>query len=355
MKSLKNTLIFIGAWMVTATIILFTAAIISPKGPDGKAIVGDTYTVVVLIVPIVCGVLAVKKASSMVESAKVKKEQAFKSSVHGESFNVPRSAKMQNEMGKELIDSANTNLSIAYDSDSVSLFIHFYEKAIENFERAGKLDKVNYSVSPKWKAQNLKDEFQLHLCDAIVKSKKAVIDDICGKYKNSREFQEKALSDFQHSLKIVSPRFSDGTQEVADAAVADIQKMLSAKSAEEKRTSLIDNMSGEDFEAWCAELLRRHDYKNIEITPKSGDQGVDIIADKNDVKYAIQCKRYSSDLGNAPVQEVNAGKLFYHCHVGIVMTNRHFTQGGKDAADATGTLLWDRDKIFNMAKEVDML
>ena len=44
-------------------------------------------------------------------------------------------------------------------------------------------------------------------------------------------------------------------------------------------------------------------------------------------KYAIQCKCYSSDLGNSPVQEVHAGKSMYNCHVGVVMTNRHFTSG----------------------------
>lgn len=101
----------------------------------------------------------------------------------------------------------------------------------------------------------------------------------------------------------------------------------------------IDHMEGHDFEQWCAALLKKNGYTNIEITQGSNDQGVDIVATNNDIRYAIQCKCYSSDLGNTPVQEVHTGKAIYRCHVGVVMTNRYFTAGAKQAAEATGTLL----------------
>lgn len=110
----------------------------------------------------------------------------------------------------------------------------------------------------------------------------------------------------------------------------------------------IDNMSGSEFEEWCAELLRNNGFENVEISARSGDQGVDILAERNDITYAIQCKCYSHDLGNTPVQEVLTGKTVYHRHIAAVMTNRHFTKGAKEAASATGVLLWDRDKLKAM-------
>lgn len=112
----------------------------------------------------------------------------------------------------------------------------------------------------------------------------------------------------------------------------------------------MDHMEGHAFETWCADLLKKYNFENVEVTPGSNDQGVDIVALKDGIKYAIQCKCYSSDLGNGPIQEVNTGKAIYHCHVGVVMTNRHFTQGAIDASIATGTLLWDRDKLIEMIK-----
>lgn len=112
--------------------------------------------------------------------------------------------------------------------------------------------------------------------------------------------------------------------------------------------SKIDLMDGHEFEHWCADLLEENGFSNVEVTVGSGDQGVDVLARKDGIRYAIQCKCYSKDLGNKPVQEVNSGKIIYHCQIGVVMTNRYFTKGAKDAADATGVLLWDRNKLKQM-------
>ena len=109
-----------------------------------------------------------------------------------------------------------------------------------------------------------------------------------------------------------------------------------------------DGMDGHEFEYWCAELLRKNGYTDVEVTKGSGDQGVDVLAVKDGIRYAIQCKCYSSNLGNGPVQEVHAGKALYHCQVGVVMTNQYFTAGAKELADATGVLLWGRDKLEEM-------
>lgn len=114
----------------------------------------------------------------------------------------------------------------------------------------------------------------------------------------------------------------------------------------------IDTMEGHDFEHWCAELLQRNGFYKVEVTPGSGDHGVDILAEKDSIRYAIQCKCYSSNLGNTPIQEVYAGKEMYRCHVGAVITNRYFTGGGAALAKATGVLLWDRDWIARTLKNM---
>lgn len=107
-------------------------------------------------------------------------------------------------------------------------------------------------------------------------------------------------------------------------------------------------MNGYDFEQFCSELLRKNGFTDVDVTPKSSDQGVDILAVKDGVRYAIQCKYYSSSVGNSSVQEVHAGKMFYNCHVGVVMTNSEFSPGAISLATATGVLLWDGAKIRAM-------
>lgn len=126
---------------------------------------------------------------------------------------------------------------------------------------------------------------------------------------------------------------------------ADPTEGLAKWAKVEYQLSSIDLMEGHDFEAWTAEVLREMGFRRVQVTQASGDQGVDVLAEKDGIRYAVQCKRYTADLGNTPVQEVHAGKDYYHCHVGVVLTNRYFTASAKALATQTGTLLWDRDWI----------
>lgn len=114
-----------------------------------------------------------------------------------------------------------------------------------------------------------------------------------------------------------------------------------------------DNMDGLEFEKFCAGLLEKNGYNNISVTKGSADQGVDIIAFRDGVKYGIQCKCYSSYIGNKAVQEIYAGKHFYHCHVGIVLTNRFFTSSAIELAEQNGIILWDRNKLMEMINKAE--
>lgn len=108
----------------------------------------------------------------------------------------------------------------------------------------------------------------------------------------------------------------------------------------------IDNMEGHEFERFCAQLLRENGYERVTVTKESGDQGIDIIAYKDGVKFGIQCKCYATDIGNKAVQEAYSGKAYYNCHVGVVLTNRYFTRSAVELAQKNGILLWDRSRLL---------
>lgn len=111
---------------------------------------------------------------------------------------------------------------------------------------------------------------------------------------------------------------------------------------------------GSDFEYFCSDLLRENGFENVIVTPKSNDFGVDITAETKDhVKYAFQCKFYSSTLNNTPIQEVSAGMYYYNCHVGVVITNSKFTQNAKELARKANVLLWDSDKLSDLIRIAD--
>ena len=116
-----------------------------------------------------------------------------------------------------------------------------------------------------------------------------------------------------------------------------------------KEPTHYDDMSGHEFEEYCAILLKNNGFVDVEVTSGSGDFGVDVLAAKDGVSYAIQCKRQSSNVGVKAVQEIFSGKEFYKRHIGVVFTNQHFTHSAKEKAERTGILLWDRDKLDELA------
>lgn len=112
-----------------------------------------------------------------------------------------------------------------------------------------------------------------------------------------------------------------------------------------------EDMEGHEFEYFCADLLKERGFLEVEVTKGSGDYGIDILAEKEGVTYAIQCKRYTAPVGVKAVQEAYAGRDYYDRMVGAVMTNQYFTTPAVEAAKKLKILLWDGGYIEEMMEE----
>ena len=133
-----------------------------------------------------------------------------------------------------------------------------------------------------------------------------------------------------------------------------VRRDLAVKAANEAREKRLverdifatDAMSGREFEMFVAQLYEDLGFK-AEVTPGSGDQGADvIIIDSNGSKSAIQTKRYEGSVGNAAVQEVIAGRIYYKCFKSLVITNSTFTKSAVNLAKQDGHVeLIDRDAL----------
>lgn len=104
------------------------------------------------------------------------------------------------------------------------------------------------------------------------------------------------------------------------------------------------DMTGFEYEVFCKTKLEEIGW-GIVVTKKTGDQGVDLIATKKKRKVAIQCKKYSSPVGNKAVQEVVAGKLYYNLDSAVVITNRSFTKSAEQLAKANAVQLIHHNEI----------
>ena len=108
-----------------------------------------------------------------------------------------------------------------------------------------------------------------------------------------------------------------------------------------------ENMSGDEYEKYCKYILKQRGWI-VELTPKSGDQGVDLIATKEYLKVCIQCKRYSKPVGNKAVQEIFTGKQFYSGSHGVLVSNAGFTKSAKSLASKTGIILLSDENLMNL-------
>ena len=127
--------------------------------------------------------------------------------------------------------------------------------------------------------------------------------------------------------------------------------LLAIRRKRRRMAEDMDLMEGHEFEYFCAELLQRRGFQDVEVTRGSGDYGVDILAEKEGVTYAIQCKCYSAPVGIKAVQEAYAGRDYYDRMVGAVLTNQYFTAPAVEAAGKLKILLWDRGYLEEMMGE----
>jgi len=82
-------------------------------------------------------------------------------------------------------------------------------------------------------------------------------------------------------------------------------------------------------------------------TPGSGDQGADIVIEKYNCKFVVQCKYYSQPVGNKAVQEVTSARDFYDADGAVVVTNNTYTKSARQLAASQSVWLIHDSELEN--------
>lgn len=104
--------------------------------------------------------------------------------------------------------------------------------------------------------------------------------------------------------------------------------------------------TGVEYENFLCRQIRKAGY-HCDTTPVTGDQGVDLIVEVGSNKVAVQCKFYSTPVGNDAVQQVAAGKRFYNCNIACVVSNMTFTSSAIALAKALKVALIHHSKLLD--------
>lgn len=105
-----------------------------------------------------------------------------------------------------------------------------------------------------------------------------------------------------------------------------------------------NNMGPLEYEYFCCEQFKKHGW-NARLTKVTGDQGADIIASNSTYNVVVQCKLYSSNVGNKAVQEVYSARRYQDADHAIVISNAGYTTSAKELAHSLKVLLLHHDQI----------
>ncbi|MBB3603886.1 restriction system protein [Mycolicibacterium sp. BK556] len=111
----------------------------------------------------------------------------------------------------------------------------------------------------------------------------------------------------------------------------------------------VDAMTGVEFERYVAAVLRGVGF-DVEITRATGDFGVDLIATRDGVRTAVQCKRQSRVVNGAAIQQVVAGAAVHDCGATMVVSNHRYTRAAEQLADVHGCVLVDRTRLARLSR-----
>lgn len=112
----------------------------------------------------------------------------------------------------------------------------------------------------------------------------------------------------------------------------------------------IDSLNGLDFEQFIEDIFKYLGFKTS-TTPITGDNGIDIIACKGNVRLGIQAKLYyKHNISNSAVQEAYSGKSYYKCTHTIVVTNWNFSKPAQTLASELHVGLIDRLTLSKILK-----
>jgi restriction endonuclease Mrr len=130
-----------------------------------------------------------------------------------------------------------------------------------------------------------------------------------------------------------------------EAAEAAKRRRIKALLHPDRVRDEIHYMSGPEFERFMADLLRQKGYQ-VEETPLSGDQGVDLVLpDLDGKRVVIQLKRWTGPVGNNAIQATFAGMAHYQADEGWIITTSTFTKSARELARSTSVRLIDRDEL----------
>ena len=156
-----------------------------------------------------------------------------------------------------------------------------------------------------------------------------------------------------HSIDESSDNYISARDSLVEAVENAVNKAVDEVSSEYGGGVYSESMDPVEYESMCAGILSDNGW-NARLTSASGDQGVDVFAEKDGCSVVLQCKKYTSPVGNKAVQEAHSGRGFMGASAAVVVTNTSYTQSARQLASALGVLLLHHDELADISSKLQL-
>lgn len=171
--------------------------------------------------------------------------------------------------------------------------------------------------------------------------------------KKNLEIQECNLkiADAKNNISLILSQRQKGF-EIYEKQWINLEEIQKLKQIKIGLANNFSEMSPFDFEHFTALLLQEMGYQT-EVTKKTGDYGVDIIAIKNNQRIAVQCKRFQEGhpVGNRDIQNLLGSMGYYRVHSCILVTTSDFTKNAREQSKNSPIELWNKEKLHELVKK----
>ena len=127
------------------------------------------------------------------------------------------------------------------------------------------------------------------------------------------------------------------------------------QNVRESLRELLHELDPFAFEHLIKRLLEEMDYQNVAVTARSGDGGIDVVADIElgitSVREVVQAKRHRRAIQRKDLDALRGSLYRFNAVRGTIVTTSRFAKGTQDAAFATGVApitLVDGDKLIDL-------
>lgn len=113
---------------------------------------------------------------------------------------------------------------------------------------------------------------------------------------------------------------------------------------------MIEDADPIELEHIVANMYKRLGYRNVKVTPPSGDRGADVIMKRKKIKYVVQVKKYSKEnkVSTEDLQRLQGAKDHYRSNGMKIVTTGFYSSVALDYAHRHRIETIDGDELINL-------